>query len=129
MKTYLTILIPLLCIDVLWIGFIARKFYQKHLGYIMAKKFLFTPAVFFYLLYAFGILHFVVSPGLETNSPWSVGLRGVLFGLIAYSAYDLTNHATLSKWPRIVTIVDMVWGACVTGLVSTIAYIVITKLY
>lgn len=128
MKTYLIILVPLLSIDVLWIGFLAKSFYQKHLGYIMAEKFSFIPAVIFYSLYAFGILYFVINSTVEGVSLWHVALKGALFGLIAYSAYDLTNHATLDKWPRIVTVVDIGWGAFVTGLVSTIAYAFITKL-
>lgn len=127
MKTYLSILIPLLGIDILWIGFVAKGFYQKHLGYIMAEKFAILPAIIFYSLYALGIMYFVVNPVLAGKPLWQVALRGAFFGLIAYSAYDLTNQATLAKWPVIVTVVDMAWGAVVTALVSVIAYLIITK--
>ena len=45
-------------------------------------------------------------------------------GLAAYAAYDLTNQATLREWPLIVTVVDMAWGALLTGLVALVATVV-----
>jgi uncharacterized membrane protein len=39
---------------------------------------------------------------------------------VAYATYDLTNHATLKNWPAIVTVVDMIWGALLTGVVAVI---------
>jgi uncharacterized membrane protein len=128
MKTYITILISLLVLDIAWIGFVAKNFYQKHIGFIMAEKFAITPAVIFYALYAFGIMYFVVNPALAAKSLSSAVFRGALLGLLAYGAYDLTNQATLAKWPLKVTILDMAWGVVVTALVSTIAYLIISKI-
>jgi uncharacterized membrane protein len=128
MKTYITILISLVGIDIIWIGVVAKNFYQKHIGFIMADKFTITPAIIFYALYAFGIMYFVVSPALAAKSLSSAVFRGALLGLLAYGAYDLTNQATLANWPLKVTIVDMLWGMVVTALVSTIAYLVISKI-
>lgn len=128
MKTYITILVSLLGIDLIWIGLVAKNFYQKHIGFIMADKFSITPAVLFYALYAFGVMYFVVNPALASKSLSSAVYRGALLGLLSYGAYDLTNQATLANWPLKVTIVDMLWGMVVTALVSTIAYLVISKL-
>lgn len=128
MKTYITILVSLLGIDFIWIGVVAKSFYQKHIGFIMAEKFSITPAVIFYALYAFGIMYFVVNPALAIKSFSSAIFRGALLGLLAYSAYDLTNQATLAKWPLKVTVVDILWGTVLTALVSAIAYLVISKL-
>ncbi len=128
MKTYITILISLLALDIVWIGLVAKIFYQKHIGFIMAEKFAIAPAVIFYVLYAFGIMYFVVNPALAAKSLSSAIFRGALLGLLAYGAYDLTNHATLAKWPMKVTIVDMLWGTVLTALVSAIAYLVISKI-
>lgn len=128
MKTYITILVSLLGIDLIWIGLVAKNFYQKHIGFIMADKFSITPAIIFYALYAFGIMYFVVNPALASKSLSSAAFRGALLGLLAYGAYDLTNQATLANWPLKVTIVDMLWGMVVTALVSTIAYLVISKI-
>lgn len=127
MKTYLATLVSLLAIDLLWIGVIAKSFYQKHLGYIFAEKFSLAPAILFYALYAFGIVYFVLTPALEAKS-WSLALtRGALLGLLAYAAYDLTNQATLAKWPLVITAVDLAWGTFVTAVVSGIVYVMFAK--
>ncbi|MBP6884150.1 MAG: DUF2177 family protein [Candidatus Pacebacteria bacterium] len=122
MQTYFSILLPLIAADMLWLGVITKSFYQKHLGYIFAEKFTLWPAGLFYIMYAFGIMYFVVNPALEAKSLSTAVMRGAFLGLIAYGTYDLTNQATLAKWPLNVTLIDMAWGIFVTALVSAIAY-------
>ena len=41
---------------------------------------------------------------------------GAFFGLVAYGTYDLTNLATLRNWPLPMVIVDLVWGAVLSGV-------------
>lgn len=53
---------------------------------------------------------------------------GALFGFICYATYDLTNLATIKNWPLIVTIIDLVWGALVTSLVSVLSFFVAKRL-
>jgi uncharacterized membrane protein len=61
-------------------------------------------------------------PGIKSgHALFSVFLAGALFGLVAYATYDLTNHATLRDWPLVVTLIDMIWGAFLTGVSSVIA--------
>jgi uncharacterized membrane protein len=55
-------------------------------------------------------------------------LLGGLLGLVAFATYDLTNLATLSRWPVIVTVVDMVWGTFVTALASLAGLVAIRTL-
>jgi uncharacterized membrane protein len=55
-------------------------------------------------------------------------LSGALLGLVAYGAYDFTNQATLRDWPVVVTIVDLAWGAILTGVVSVVS-VYIGKLF
>jgi len=45
-------------------------------------------------------------------------LLGAFLGLVSCATYDLSNLATLKDWPIIVTVVDLVWGATLGGLVS-----------
>mgnify|MGYP000275859112 CR=1 FL=1 len=85
-----------------------------------------APVAFFYPLYALGILVLVVLPSVASAS-WVEALwRGAILGLVAYGAYDLTNHATISNWPLAMTLVDIAWGATVTAFTSVIAYYLIT---
>lgn len=108
-------------IDMLWLGLVANKFYQTHLGFLMGPV-NWTAAVIFYLLYIIGIVVFAVSPALSAQSLQKAVLLGALFGFLAYATYDLTNLATLKDWPLIVTLVDLVWGTVLTGTVAGVTY-------
>lgn len=118
LKLYLATLLVFLAIDLVWLGFVARPFYQKYLGFLMTPSPNWFAAIVFYLLFIVGILVFVVLPGLKENAVQSTLLRAALFGLITYATYDLTNLATIKDWPIMVTIVDMVWGTGLTLAVS-----------
>lgn len=126
MKTFfiaaLATLVAMLPIDLLWIVGIAKSFYGRQIGHLMGESAQLLPAAFFYLIYACAVALLVVMPAVAGG--WSLGkvyLYGMVLGLAAYGAYDLTNQATLRDWPVVMTAVDMAWGAFVTGLVATIA--------
>lgn len=118
LKLYLATLVAFFAIDMLWLGLIARTFYKKYLGYLMAPSVNWYAALIFYLLFIAGVLVFVVVPGLKENSLRLTIIRAVLFGLITYATYDLTNLATVRDWPLLVTVVDLVWGMVLTTLVG-----------
>ncbi len=119
---YLAILIPLGLIDFVWLSLTSKSFYGKNIGHLMAEKADLVPAVIFYLLYCVGILVLIINPSLVNGSGLvKVFVLGALLGLVSYATYDLTNQATLKNWPVIVTVVDLVWGAVLTGSVSAFA--------
>lgn len=123
LKLFLVTLVAFFAIDMLWLGLIARSFYRKHLGFLLASTTNWTAAVIFYLLFILGILVFVVVPGLQQEqSLQTVLIRAALYGLITYATYDLTNLATLKDWPVLLTIVDMTWGTVLSLLVSFISF-------
>ncbi len=131
MWTYFTILVSLMAFDGLWLGVITRSFYKTqmaHLSGVFLDKFLVWPAAIFYVMYAFGIMYFVVGPALEAKSLTLALTRGAFLGLIAYATYDLTNQATIAKWPVIITVADVAWGVVATALVSAIVYTIISKM-
>jgi uncharacterized membrane protein len=114
---WVLVLLAMGTMDVVWIGWLARPFYQQGLGHLMAPQVNLVAAIAFYLVYGVGLLVFVVAPDGATV-PWRRTLcRGALFGFVAYAVYDLTNLATLRDWPLDVALMDMAWG----GLASTIA--------
>lgn len=121
-KLYAISFAAFLAIDMLWLGFLARSFYQKHLGYIMAPQINWAAAFAFYFLFVAGIIVFVVEPGLKENSLPATLWRAAFFGLVTYATYDLTNHATVKDWPAIVTITDLCWGTALSTVVSTISF-------
>ncbi len=116
---YFAALVPLVALDAVWLGYLARGFYAEKLGFLFnaVKP---GPAIIFYLLYAVGLVYFVVRP--TAGEPlFKIFLTGALFGLCAYAAYDLTNQATIEGWPVIATLADLAWGAFASGAAATVA--------
>lgn len=124
-KYYLVALFIFLVIDLLWLGLIAKNLYSKQLGHLMSDNVNWIAAIIFYLLFIVGLVFFVIMPAIEKGS-WSYALlAGFLFGLISYATYDLTNLATLKDWPISITLIDLVWGTSLGGLVSMITFFLV----
>ncbi len=115
-------------IDILWLVFIAKKFYQDQIGFLMKPDINWPAAIIFYLLFIAGLVVFVISSAVEKHSWTHALLFGGLFGLITYATYDLTNLATLKDWPINLTIVDLIWGTVLAASVSVITYFIAEKL-
>lgn len=128
-KMYMVSLIVFLAADFVWLAYISKNIYAKHLGYIMAENVVWWAAIVFYLLFVAGLVFFVISPALRRQSLEYAAYAGALFGLITYATYDLTNLATLKDWPIIITVLDLMWGAFVSTFTSSISYIVIKKMF
>lgn len=110
-------------VDMVWLGFIAKKLYRKYLGGFLSDSVNWLPAIIFYLLFIVGVLIFAVFPALEKESLTKAILFGVLFGLFTYATYDLTNLATLKGWPLPIVFIDILWGMFLSGVVSISGYL------
>ena len=126
-KIYLTALSAFLILDGIWLGFIAKSFYAKQIGFLFKSDINWIAALLFYVLFIGALILFVIHPAIEKNSITHALLFGALFGFITYATYDLTNLATLKDWPVVVTIVDLIWGSCVTAAVSSITFLIFTR--
>ena len=115
---YFITLVVFFVIDMIWLGVVAKGFYRRYLGPLMSPKVNWISALLFYLLFIVGLLVFVVRPALVGGAPLQALFYGALLGLISYATYDLTNLATLKDWPLLVTIVDLIWGTFLGGIVS-----------
>ena len=111
-------------IDMLWLGYAAKEFYQQNLARFLSSEVNWTAALLFYLLYIAGILIFAVVPALERDSLGWAGLMGGLFGFFTYATYDLTNLATLDDWPLKVVVVDIAWGVVLCAVVATCSFVI-----
>ena len=116
-------------IDFLWLGLIAKPFYDKHLGYILRSQVLWAAAILFYLFFLLGLVVFVIAPAVESGSLVKAILLGLFFGFITYQTYELTNYALVKDWPFIVVIVDIAWGMVLSALVSAVTFILATKFF
>jgi uncharacterized membrane protein len=111
-----------LAVDLIWLGLIAKNFYQKHLGRFFSDKVNWKAALIFYFLFILGAMIFAVYPAVAQDSVMRAMIFGVLFGLFTYATYDLTNLATLKDWPVPIVIVDIIWGMVLCGSVSGVGF-------
>ncbi len=109
-------------LDGVWLGIIAKEFNRKHLGHLMRDKFQVLPAVLFYLVYAAGLLYFVINPGFEHKGITKLVLSGAFLGMIAYSTFDLTSLAAFKDWSVKLTVIDILWGTLMSGLTAFLVF-------
>jgi uncharacterized membrane protein len=128
LKLYIIAIPIFLGIDMVWLTLIAKNFYAKQIGYLMAKNPNLLAALIFYLIFIAGLIFFVVTPALDKKMWTQAVLAGALFGFVTYATYDLTNLATMKNWPLIITIVDLIWGMTLSAIVSVITYFIALKI-
>jgi uncharacterized membrane protein len=127
-KLYGIALVVFLAIDMVWLLVISKDLYAKELGYLMAPTVNLLPALIFYLLFIVGLVVFVIQPALTSKSIKDLVIKAVLFGLVTYATYDLTNLATIKDWPLLITIIDLIWGMTVSTLVAVATFKISEKL-
>lgn len=123
-KEFLLTLGVLLGIDFVWLGVIARRFYDRHLG-VFERTVRWPAAVLVYLLIPLGIILFVL-PKAEGSFRLAL-FWGAVYGLIVYGVYDLTNWATLKNWSLTMVAVDMLWGMFICGVTSLVVTFLLNK--
>ena len=114
-------------LDFIWLGFAAKKLYADEMGSLLLDKFNMAPALLFYAIYIVGVVVFVINPALAKSSLAHAAGYGVLFGLVAYATYDLTSLAVIKGFSLKVTVIDMIWGALLTAVVSVVTYVAVKQ--
>ncbi len=114
-------------IDLPWIVLVAEPMYRAALQEALLPSVRLAPAVAFYLLFPAGLVIFAIAPALRLRDARHALVHGGLFGLFAYATYDLTNFATLRNWTLEITMIDIVYGAVISGVVSIFSYLVASR--
>ena len=112
---YIATTIVFFAIDFVWLGYVAKDFYQNQIGDLLLDDFNAVVAVVFYLFYVIGIIIFAVNPALKSGSLGTALLYGALFGAFCYGTYDFTNLATLKGYTTTVALADLAWGTVLTA--------------
>jgi len=115
LTAYLSTLLAFLALDALWFATVIEVLYRPELEALLLTEFRVLPGLVFYVVYVTAVVVLAVRPFEQQQSSTKSALLGFLLGLAAYGAYDLTNLATLRGWSEIVTVVDWLWGACLTA--------------
>jgi uncharacterized membrane protein len=96
-----------LLLDAAWLSSMTSRLYRPAIGHVMRDDFDVLAAALFYTIYLVGVIVFVVASARDGRTAlWRV----------CYATYDLTNQATVTAWPWHVTLIDLAWGAFVTGV-------------
>lgn len=118
---FLAACLMLICfvLDGLWLGVIAKPFYQRQIGFLMYDSPLSDPirllsVLLVYILIVTAILTFVVFSPSALHPFW----KGALLGLVIYGVYDGTNYAILKGWTLPVSLADVAWGAFLCGTIA-----------
>ena len=123
-KLYLLTVPIFFIIDLLWLGYVAKRFYRENLDFILSPEVNWPAAICFYLIYIAGILIFGVLPALEKDSLARALVWGGLYGFFTYATYDLTNMALIKGWPLKIVVVDIAWGVVLCAVVAAASFFV-----
>lgn len=115
---YVVVLAVFLAIDAVWLTNAGRLLYVPEIGSLLKDRPNLVVAFIFYMIYAAGLLVFVVQPALSQPGVLKAMLWGGFFGFVAYATYDMTNLATLKGFTTRIAIIDMVWGTVLSAAVS-----------
>lgn len=109
-------------LDYIWIGYVMQSTYKAWFGPLArlnadgSFNINYLAALGVYVLLAAAVVHFVL-PQAAGNTMLAF-LFGALMGLIIYGVYDLTNAATLVRWPLNLILADVAWGTFATGMTA-----------
>ena len=117
-----------LIIDVLWLSITVKSLYRPALGDLLKDKPVMWAAVLFYIIYMIGLALIILKPALANDSILQALWTGVVFGVVAYGTYNLTNMATVKNWSASIVWIDMLWGGFLTGFSSAVG-IYLTKVF
>ena len=112
---YALTVIVFLALDAIMLKFVMRPLFSEHIGDWLLDDVRLLPAVGFYLFYVAGIVWFASMPALKSGSATHALIAGAFLGAIAYGTYEFTNYATLKNWSPSMVMVDVIWGAVLTG--------------
>ena len=115
-------MIPFIVTDAIWLTFVTAPEFRATLSDSMRDTPNWTDVLLFYALYGVGLVLLVTDPEITPDIVFTVffGLSFYL-GLVAYGTYELTNMATLRAWTWKGVLLDMAWGAALTGFASTLS--------
>ncbi len=112
---YAVTAVVFLGLDALMLTRVMRPLFETHIGPLLLDSPRLGPAALFYLAYVAGVLWFVSLPALRDAAPAQALISGAILGAMAYGTYEFTNLATLRDWSWQMVIVDVTWGAVLTG--------------
>lgn len=126
LKVYAACFVTIIVADLIWLGFIMTRFYtekMRPIGRITGDKFepIWWAAAAVYVVLSVAIVQFALPKLSSDATVVATFATGALLGFLIYATYDFTNYSTLKDWTLSLALVDMLWGAVLGGLVTSVA--------
>ena len=125
---YIITAIVFLALDVVMLKKVMYPLFSANIGPMMLEDLRMGPAAVFYLFYVMGVVWFVSIPALNVGSIAQAFFAGAVLGALAYGTYEFTNFATLKGWTAQMVMVDVIWGAVLTGTSAAVG-VAVTKYF
>ena len=125
---YISTAIVFLALDVVMLKKVMYPLFSANIGPMMLEDLRMGPAAVFYLFYVVGVVWFVSIPALNVCSIAQAFFAGAVLGALAYGTYEFTNFATLKGWTAQMVMVDVIWGAVLTGTSAAVG-VAVTKYF
>ena len=125
---YISTAIVFLALDVVMLKKVMYPLFSANIGPMMLEDLRMGPAAAFYLFYVVGVVWFVSIPALNVGSIAQAFFAGAVLGALAYGTYEFTNFATLKGWTAQMVMVDVIWGAVLTGTSAAMG-VAVTKYF
>jgi len=126
--SFIFVSIIFLIIDVIWLSITVKSLYRPALGGLLNDKPVMWAAVLFYIIYTVSLAIIILQPAIANDSIFQALWTGIIFGVVTYGTYNLTNMATIKDWSTTIVFVDMFWGGCLTGF-SSASGIYLSKIF
>ena len=117
-----------LIFDFIWLSLAPKLIYKPNLPGLLLEKPIMWAAILFYLVYSIGVTLIILRPSLINYSSYNAFWTGLVFGIVAYGTWSLTNMAVLKGWSSTVTFIDMSWGGTLTAISSYISVYLTNKI-
>lgn len=119
-------IISFMVLDYIFLAHIAKKFYLEKLSSHITTKdgalVTYLPAIpLVYIVAVIAIWVFILTQVTDVRHAL---LYGCTLGFCMYAFYDFTNLANLKDYSWSVTIVDILWGTFLLGVVASIMFFV-----
>ena len=125
---YISTAIVFLALDFVMLKKVMYPLFSANIGPMMLEDLRMGPAAVFYLFYVVGVVWFVSIPALNVGSIAQAFFAGAVLGALAYGTYEFTNFATLKGWTAQMVMVDVIWGAVLTGTSAAVG-VAVTKYF
>ena len=117
LKAVLAVAVSMVVLDLLFLGVIAKDFFDTQMGPLRAADTVIAAAALFYVQYVAVIVGFAALPARDLRQ---AALRGLGVGWVAYATFEFTNWAVVEGWPAAMVPVDILWGLVLTSSVATL---------